>query len=81
LLLKKELDLRLKDMRLKAIGAAMLHLLLASFGDLFATSKTGNQQISCRDTAIGDVKRISLGSNTPADLSPGNGLRRINIQS
>lgn len=71
-----KLDLQLKYTQMKAIGAAMLHWPLVSFGDLFAISKTGNLRISCQDIATGAAKRISLGSNTPVHLSPGNGLRK-----
>lgn len=48
----------------------MLQWPLVSFWDLFAAGKRENQQTSCRGIASGASKMISLGSDTPTDLSP-----------
>jgi len=84
LLVRNEFDWPLNYIWTKAIGVAMLLWPLVSFWDLFAAGKTENQQISCLGTASGATKKISLGSNTPTDLSPiflaGNGIGKISTQ-
>jgi hypothetical protein len=53
------------------MDAVVLHRLLVFSWGLFATNRIENQQILNQDIASVVARRISPGSSTLADLSPG----------